>query len=689
MCIKSLNAQNTITGLQISEVEIQDKRELHENQENPLSIINVNAAYLEKFNGNSLIGSLERIPGVSMINLGTNIAKPVIRGLSFNRVIVNAGGVRQEGQQWGADHGLEIDQYSIENVEIVKGAASLQYGSDGMGGVLNILQYKIPKDSSLAAKIVAIHKTNNDLWGLNGTASGRKGNKFFRISITRQDFADYRVPASEFTYNSFVLPIYDKRLKNTAGNETGASLTLGVKTLKGHTQITLSNYYTRFGMFAGALGIPRAYNLLNDGNSRDISLPSQRVNHFKIASNTVLKLSNKHFIENDAGYQYNDREECSNPMAHGHIANSNVSIGLDLHTVSNQLRMKSDINSRWHFTHGLFTQFQSNKRSGFDHLLPNFQAISTGLFSFHQYHLNDGLVASGGLRFDYSQTKIQSYTQPSSLFEKSELRNSAIERSFNNFSGALGLAWKANEKWLLKTNIGKTFKMPTAPELSANGVHHGTFRHEVGNPSLVPEHGYQLDAGLEYFSSKFSFKASPFFNYYKNFIYLSPSATFSSLLDGGQLYKYTQTDVVYSGFEAETEINIVKHFILNLNAEYVYNINLSNKMGLPFTPPATFYAMPELVLIQKKRLKKLSLLFTVQHSTAQFRTDRNELPTNGFTLFHASIQSSIHIWNQKLSISFQANNMADTKYMSHLSRYRILNLPEQGRNFVVILKVDI
>lgn len=193
----------------LEEVQIDGDFETQNNKQISLSVQTVDKQFLEKYNGNSLMVSLERIPGITSINLGSNISKPVIRGLAFNRVIVNHGGIKQEGQQWGADHGLEIDQYDVEKVEIVKGASSLQYGSDGMGGIINLLPHSIPRDSSFNAKITSVYKSNNDLYGINGLLTGNMNGKYIRIGFSHQQFADYRVPATEFTYNTYKLPIYN------------------------------------------------------------------------------------------------------------------------------------------------------------------------------------------------------------------------------------------------------------------------------------------------------------------------------------------------------------------------------------------------------------------------------------------------------------------------------------------------
>jgi iron complex outermembrane recepter protein len=268
-------------------------------------------------NGNaSLVKILENIPGVSSINTGQGVSKPVIRGMGFNRVVVAENGIKQEGQQWGGDHGLEIDQFAVDRVEVLKGPSSLMYGSDGIGGVVNIRPAPAPELNTTQSALLLTGRSVNDFVGLSGMTSINKNDKFFRARISVQDYADYRVPADSFIYNSYILPIENQRLKNTAGRERNAQIMMGTSKKWGFSTLTFSVFDQKVGLFSGAHGIPRSYQLKHDSTHRDIDLPYQRVQHYKALSNTSLMIG-KHWMEIDLGYQYNHRREFSFPHAHG------------------------------------------------------------------------------------------------------------------------------------------------------------------------------------------------------------------------------------------------------------------------------------------------------------------------------------------------------------------------------------
>lgn len=168
--------------------------------EQSMTIETVDRDFLLENNGGTFVGSLQKLPGINAINTGVGIAKPVIRGMSFNRVIVNDRGIKQEGQQWGADHGLEIDQYEPDRIEIIKGPASLLYGSDAMGGVINIRPAPVPAEGSLKGNLLTIFKSNNNLYGTSSYLEGNKKGKFFSLRFSTQDFGDYKVPADSQSF---------------------------------------------------------------------------------------------------------------------------------------------------------------------------------------------------------------------------------------------------------------------------------------------------------------------------------------------------------------------------------------------------------------------------------------------------------------------------------------------------------
>jgi iron complex outermembrane receptor protein len=255
--------------------------------------------------------------------------------------------------------------------------------------------------------------------------------------------------------------------------------------------------------------------------------------------------------------------------------------------------------------------------------------------------------------------------------------------------------WAANLNWRRKVGVhqywsvqlSRTSRFPTPFELSANGIHHGTFRHEQGNPDLDTEHGYQLDISADFRSSNFIFSTAVFANYFHQFIYLRPSARFSTLPEAGQLFNYNQNNAFFNGFELDWNWNFHKNFSWHQTAEYVWNLNLDSNLPLPFTPPASIsneisYHLKDLT----KAISGFKTSFYYKYGFAQNRVDRNELKTPDFHFLSAEIMLSTLLNGNELDISFQAQNLLNAQYFNHLSRYRLLNIPEQGINFVIQLK---
>ncbi|MBR9997577.1 MAG: TonB-dependent receptor, partial [Cyclobacteriaceae bacterium] len=604
---------------------------------------------------------------------------------SFNRVIVADRGIKQEGQQWGADHGLEIDQFDPEQVEIIKGPASLQYGSDGLGGVIVINQPYLAETNSFDGEIIGIYKSNNRLIGTSGMVRGNWNGSVYQFRVSTQDYGDYHVPADNFTYNGYILPIYNQTLINTAGKERDFSGMIGLKKDWGFSTVTVSNYNQKAGLFPGATGVPREYQLEDDGNYRDINYPRQIINHLKVISNSNILIGNN-WLEMNLGFQHNVRNEEGLSHVHGYAPtpDGNLALGLDLYTLTANIRYNQVIHDYAKRIFGLQYQFQDNDYAGFEFLLPAFTANMLGLFIHEQHDLGETLSFNGGLRFDYGDRNIIEHYEPDFSTENtsdSTMRNPGINKKFYSVSGAIGLSYYPSHYLNLKLNLGSSFRMPTAAELSMNGVHHGTFRHERGNPDLSSERGWQADINFNYHRHDFLVSLSPFFNYYQDYIYHRPTVESSDLPGGGQIFQYTQNDAIYTGGELVVDYHFMKNLHMEVNMEYVWNFNLDSRLPLPFTPPFSTlaeieYTVPAITGILKESYFQIGGRYTAP----QRRVDRNENETDGYFLVFLGAGTEIAIKRQKIRCILSVQNLLNTSYMNHLSRYRWLNLPEQGRN---------
>lgn len=669
----------------------------HAKQENTLSSEHLMLNFIAQQRGGSFAQSIEKLPGLSAITVGAGIAKPVIRGLSFNRIIVNSQGIKQEGQQWGADHGLEMDQFDVEQVEIIKGPASLQYGSDGLGGVINILPGAIPQRNSLSGSVMGLFKTNNSHIAGSAFVAANANDWFATARFSRQDYASFRVPAENFVFNGFELPIYNNTLLNTGGRENNFNINLGRKTGRGITRVAYSLYDLEAGLFPGAVGIPRSYTLTPRDNNREISVPKQTVAHHKLSLSRLVFWDANH-AEINFGYQYNLRREFSFPENHNRFLlndpNDRLALQLDLQTFSSNGHLELNPTDTWKTVFGFNAQYQTNRRSGFEFLLPDFRTFRGGVFTIHEKQLNPRLTGIGGLRFDAASNHTTFFEQP--FFDSGGTvlgfqRAPRTNHLFFNVSASGGLNVEAvPDQLYLKVNLGKSFRAPYPNETSSDGVHHGNFRHELGTTDLRSEHGYQLDLGAEWESQRFTASWAGYLNYFDQYIYLKPSGRFVFRPDAGQTYQYVQNDAVYVGFELDAEWRVRGPWSLHGAAEYVWNRNIDESRPLPFTPPPSVLLELNFKPTRSGALQNLALHLSSHYYFAKTAATvaQNEPLTPDYNLLEAGVNFALPIGRQKVHWSLQGQNLLNRRYFNPLSRYRILNLPEQGRNVMLSVKFD-
>lgn len=666
--------------------------------ESSLSGYRINETFFDNNIRGSFAGALEKLPGISAINVGVGIGKPVIRGLSSNRIIVNQNGIKQESQQWASDHGLEVDPFDVDRVEIVKGPATIQYGSDGLGGVINIKSGEIPAEGELHGSLTGLHKTNNSHWGGTAKVALNKKNFFFSGRFTRQSFGDYQVPSDRFEYNGFVLPIINNRLKNTAGREQNISLGAGYSAKNHVTRLSFNHYQLNAGIFAGAVGFPRAYTLEDDGNYRNIETPKQEVDHYRLTLNHSVSIGEDHLNIN-LGYQKNVRGEFSIPEFHNIPSstidfNDQLALALELNTYTANIHYEKLLQSD-KIIYGADIQWQQNTRAGFEYLLPDFQTLRSGVFLFYERRQNDKLIVNGGIRADIGQNKTiysRQYIWDSNETIIDSLVSEATNNTFYNWSASLGLNYNLKEKTLLRLNIAKSFRIPYPSETSANGIHHGTFRHEQGTKDLTSEDGYQLDLSISHGSERFSIDLSSYFNFFKNYIYLGPSfpARFSSLPEAGQIFRYRQDDAIYTGFEIAWSYKISKTISWRQSGDFIRSYNLNTGLALPFTPQPSLKNELEWHTGQIGIFKNPTAGAEYQYFMAAkgiSRVDRSERETPAAQLINIHLGFEVTVFKQKLLFNFQVQNAFNTYYLNHLSRYRLINVPEQGRNFILSMKI--
>jgi len=691
---------------ELKEVVVTDNAGFRRKKTESLNIETVNSSFIQRNLGGSLMQSLQRIPGVKTISIGSGGSKPLIRGLSFNQVIVVENGIKHEGQQWGADHGLEIDQYAVNRVEIIKGPSSFMYGSDAIGGAVNIKPVPFPAKNTLGGSIDFTGKSNNEQFGGSINLFGRNQKWFFDTRMTVMDYGDYRVPTNTVHVYNYAVPLYKNQLRNTAGRELDLHAGTGFITEKFKSVVYLSNVYTKSGFFANAHGLePRNVDTaLHDKSSRDILMPFQEVTHTKISNTTSFSIGN-HEFETQLGFQKNFRREWSHYVNHGFMpplypddmyAPQDLERQYDKEVFS--VAVKDQFSLHKHqFTVGINGEQQQNKINGWSFLIPAFTQFNAGLFAYDKVQLNELWLLHGALRMDYGKIKMEQYNDwfPSEITENGQTtqqylkRSEDLTRTFKSVNWSAGVNYTPG-KLSLKANLGTSFRMPIAKELASNGVNYHYFRFEKGDPNLAAERSYQLDLGMEWQSNKWSFQLSPFFNYFPNYIYLNPTSQHDIYYGAGnQVFEYEQSKVMRYGGELQTRYQLLHNISVEILAEYLYSEQLSgSKKGytLPFSPPASVLFginySPEI-----KNLRDTYFSLDYRYTAAQNQIVPPEKKTAASNIFNLAIGTKLKTAKQDFTISLQVQNLLNTKYLNHTSFYRLIELPEASRNIILSVKV--
>lgn len=663
----------------------------------------VGRSFFLKNNASNFSKTLSKVAGVSSMDIGAGASKPVIRGMGFNRLAVADKGIVQQNQQWGADHGLDIDQYDIDRVRVHKGPMSLFFGSDAIGGVIEILPVEIPARNQTWGDLSLIAKSNNSLLGLTAMGSMKRDRLFVRGRITAQTFGDYRIPADTVTYLTWKMPIAGRRLANSAGRELNVSLSANYSHGRVGTWVHVSDVFSKTGFFPGAHGIPDINRLKPGGSSSDIELPYSSSNHFKISSTTEVDF-NDFSLRFNVGFQQNRRAEMA--LFHTHYANQpaprthpHLELSLLLNTFSANGRILFDNDSRWKRRVGFSAEYQRNRVGGYSFLMPAFRRFTAGAFAAASYKASERASFTGGIRYDggslnvrgfYDET-LESYLRTSGYDEIDARfyarRADALNTRFHALSGGLGMTYSLGSTGSLKANIGRSFRFPSAGELASNGVHHGAFRHEKGNPGLNPETGWQLDLSCSVSNRKWMLSVHPYVAFFPNYIYLNPTGIWSVLPHTGQIYEYMQSPVFSGGGEIEIGYRFSENLLASANWGYVYSRNADTGYPLPFSPPANLLSSLLYSNHGKGALMRYSVGIENRTVLAQHRLSKNEEATLGTSLFDLLCSMNWKVGRVRFFTYLQVQNLFDRPFYNHLSFYRKLNVPEPGRNIQMILKI--
>lgn len=647
--------------------------------------------YLDTHFGPTLMHTLQDIPGVQALSIGSGQSKPAIRGLGFQRMAVTEDGIKHEGQQWGQDHGLEIDPFALDRVEVVKGPGALLHGSDAIGGVLDLRANHVPM-VPFAGTLRLYTRSSNALMGLSARAEGRRGGFHWRTHATLASYADYRIPADSIQYYSYYIRLKNRRLRNTAGRDLSGGVTLGYRGRGWHTSLRLTDTYARSGFFANAHGLEvRLSGIDYDRSSRDIDLPRQWVNHFKAISHTAWH-GHGGTVELHLGYQHNLREEHSEPVSHGYMPQppGTLERRFSKHTLTGRLSLHRQLGKGHELRAGLSGERQHNRRGGWGFILPDYEGHTAGLYALDRWTPTPDLALTAGVRYDVSRLHIHPYadwfgTPQASGDTIFTLRSAGLERNFRSLTWSVGAVW-SRSGWTLKGNVGKSFRTPIAKELGANGINYHIFRYEQGEAALDAEEAYQVDAGIGWSRGPWRVQADPFVNYFPNYIYLSPTPLY---IEGLQLYRYTQARVLRWGMEMEAACAFGTRWEAEAKGEWLWARQRSGEKrgyGLPFAPPLRLG-------VALRRSHTWSRGGLVELSARILGAQREIVPPEKATpaswTLNARLVQRVALGGSSLLLTLRADNLLNHRYYDHTSYYRLIDVPEPGINAALMVALEL
>ena len=643
------------------------------------------------------------VPGVSGLSTGPAISKPIIRGLGYNRVVIVHDGVRQEGQQWGDEHGIEIDEYSIQKIEVLKGPASLFYGSDAMAGVVHLITNTPVEQGTIKGNLLGTFIDNNGLYGGSGNLAGHLKNGFnWNVYGTSKSAADYQNK-------------YDGKVFNSRFFEKNFGGYIGINKSWGYSHLLISNFNQKLGIVEGTRDAATGRFLIfsetpyervatqSELDSRSLFTPYQHITHFKIASDNNISIGKDRLAIN-IGYQRNQRRELGNPDAP-----YTPGLHFNLQTVNYSLQYNLAEKTGWKTSLGATGMYQQNKNLAEKVLIPEYNQFDIGAFVYTKKTFNNNFTLSGGLRADTRNVTGKN------LLENGTVKFAGFNKSFGNVSGSAGLSYNAGEAVTLKFNIARGYRAPSVSELASNGAHEGTNRYEYGDNNLKTETSFQVDAGLEVNTQHVSLIFNAFYNTIQNYIFyskLKAKGGGDSLVNVSgtdiNAFKFRQAAATLVGFEVKFDIHPHPLDWLHFENSFSmvaghFNQRFEESNKLPFIPSPRFESELRADFKKAGILRNLYFKIDMDNISTQnrvFTAYNTETPTAGYTLFN--IGSGTDITDSKgktlFGIHLSLNNVTDVAYQNHLSRLKYADVNvvtgrsgvfNMGRNFSVKVNVPL
>lgn len=665
---------------QLAEVNVQAQAAIHK----PLQTQSqLKGKELELSRGLSLGEALKAIPGLSSIQTGPSISKPVIHGLHSNRVLIYNAGVRLEGQQWGSEHAPEIDPFIANQITVIKGAASVLYGSDALGGVILVEPSPLDFNKKLTGQVNVVGMSNNGQGAIATmleSAIGKNNNFCWRIQST------YKVAGNAKTPNYY--------MQNTGFNEKNAALTFAYRSAKLNAELFASTFNTKLGIFTGshigsttdldsAIARNEPLAIYQSNLNYTIDRPYQNVSHNLVKFKMSYLLRDFGILHAQYSNQQNNREEYD--VVRGSV-DKGYQLKFDLNTQNIELFLDHNVTPNIQGKVGVQGMYQQNYYAGRD-LIPFFTSYNGGIFLIEKYTKNK-LSLEGGLRYDYK------YMQARVRLNRKDSKSPEIQPEFNfdQVTATLGAAYQIlpDVKW--SSTLAKAWRPPAINELFSNGVHHGSASFEKGDINLKQESSLNLTTGISKTNGKLTGEISGYINHIDNYIYLKPDLLPVLTVRGAfPAFNYVQVNARFTGADFLTQYQFNKFFKTGVKYSLVRAYNLANNKHLEFIPPDKISLILQASLNDSKKIKNTGIAITINHFAKQWRVlpAQDFAPTpNAATLLNIDLSSQIHIGKNQFNLSLSCLNTLNTQYRDYLNRFRYY-VDETGRNFILRLQVPI
>lgn len=629
---------------------------------------------MDEGKGQPLGQMLKNVPGLTTLNTGNSISKPVIHGLHSNRLLILNNGVRQEGQQWGNEHAPEIDPFIANNITVVKGASAVRYGPDAIAGVILLNPRKLPADGQIGGEVNLVGFSN----GRQGVASAMLEGNFDKIPAW-----SWRVQGSLKGGGNVKAPDYF--IANTGLREYNFSAATAWTTKKAGVEVFYSQFNTDLGIFSGAhignltdlqLAFEAPEPLVTADFTYQIGRPRQHIEHelFKASAfwrtGLVGKLNLTYARQYNLRYEYDKDPPLNDSLAA--LNRPDLQFEITTHTVN--LEWEHYRRRGFKGTVGISTIRQGNTYEG-RFFIPNFRKFVAGVFVSEKWKPDSSRIElEAGARFDYAWQQV--YMRQGNAIVSPDFQ-------YENVSWNFGAIYQLTKKWALRANVGSAWRPPGVNELFSNGLHHGAAAVEIGDPNLDQEQSYSFSGLLEYESEKLYLAVGGYQHRFKNFIYLVPVLPPTLTIRGAfPTFHYQQVPAVLSGIDLSATLALSKRLTLTSQASMLRAFDRNTSEFLVQMPSDRFRTTLEYDRWFSNASKHVSFSVTVTNVLKQWRV-RPEIdfvaPPKGYTLLGMSAWLYVPVRRERLRMGIIVDNLLNSSYRDYQNRFRYYS-DNMGRN---------